>query len=438
MFAESSELALRQLAAALREQLAPAEQFVLHLTGEASIFTRFNGGLVRQSGAVQDARYQLHFFRDGKTCWRNFAGGEDQVPPIASILEDLRQEIDLLAPDPYAVLPKVAQTSRHSQTGQFPTDPAAILEATTGLDFTGLYACGTVVRGYADSAGSEHWFSAETFTLDYSLFDSEGRAVKGTYAGSHWQAAEYQRQIAASRQQLAQMQRSLKSIERGQYRTYLAPAAVADLVGMLSWGGISEADLQQGQSALALLRDGRQLSPLLSLQEDFQGGLVPSFNDHGEIAPVQLSLIDRGQLVNTLVNARTAQEYDRVSNGANSSESLRAPSLATGQLTREQILPELGTGLYLSNLHYLNWSDRPTGRITGMTRYACFWVEDGEVVAPIGNLRFDASLYDFWGANLLAVTDFAEYVAAVDSYGGRSLGGDLVPGMLVKDFTYTL
>ena len=31
------------------------------------------------------------------------------------------------------------------------------------------------------------------------------------------------------------------------------------------------------------------------------------------------------------------------------------------------------------NLHYLNWSDNIGGRITGMTRYACFWVENGEI-----------------------------------------------------------
>jgi predicted Zn-dependent protease len=438
MFSEKTELAMGQLAAALRDKITSAEQFVLHLTGETSVFMRFNGGQVRQTGAVQDARYQLHFFREGKTCWRNFAGGEGDTPPIAEILADLRSEIDQLPPDPYAVLPTAAQTSNRSQTGQFPTDPAAILEATTGLDFTGLYACGTVVRGYADSAGSKHWFSTATFTLDYSLFDAEGRAVKGTYAGSHWQDETYQRQIAASRQQLAKMQKPLKSIERGQYRTYLAPAAVADLVGMLSWGGISESALQQGQSALAALRDGRTLSPLLSLSEDFRSGLVPSFNNDGEMAPEQLPLIERGKLVHTLVNTRTAKEYGKVSNGANGGESLRSPHLAIGDLSQERILAELGTGLYLSNLHYLNWSDRPTGRITGMTRYACFWVEDGEIMAPISNLRFDASLYDFWGDNLLAVTDFAEYIAAVDSYGGRSLGGDLVPGMLIQDFTYTL
>ena len=52
-------------------------------------------------------------------------------------------------------------------------------------------------------------------------------------------------------------------------------------------------------------------------------------------------------------------------------------------------MKKIDTGLYLGNLHYLNWSDNIGGRITGMTRYACFWVEDGEIVAPIENMRFE-------------------------------------------------
>jgi len=46
-------------------------------------------------------------------------------------------------------------------------------------------------------------------------------------------------------------------------------------------------------------------------------------------------------------------------------------------------IAELGTGIYVSNLHYLNYSDRQACRMTGMTRFACFWVENGELVAPI-------------------------------------------------------
>jgi predicted Zn-dependent protease len=86
----------------------------------------------------------------------------------------------------------------------------------------------------------------------------------------------------------------------------------------------------------------------------------------------------------------------------------------------------------------LNWSDRQTGRITGMTRYACFWVETGEIIAPIENLRFDESLYRFWGENLVDLTNFQEFIPEVGTYDSRQLGGSLVPGMLVENFTYTL
>jgi predicted Zn-dependent protease len=73
-----------------------------------------------------------------------------------------------------------------------------------------------------------------------------------------------------------------------------------------------------------------------------------------------------------------------------------------------------------------------------MTRYACFWVENGELVAPIENLRFDDSIYDFFGENLEALTDFRSFIPSTGTYGKRSLGGILASGMLVKDFTFTL
>jgi predicted Zn-dependent protease len=56
----------------------------------------------------------------------------------------------------------------------------------------------------------------------------------------------------------------------------------------------------------------------------------------------------------------------------------------------------------------LNWSDQSGGRITGMTRYAFFWVENSEFIAPIENLRFDDSIYDFLGEKLEAFTDSRE------------------------------
>ncbi len=434
----------QQLAVDLRSTITTDESFVLTLSGEDSLFTRFNCAQVRQSGTVRDVRCTLKLFKDGRTCWQKFpCTGEVEIDLLQAqqALTDLRGQITQISPDPYLVLPIGQEHSVSDRQGDLLAADAVartILRAVSGLDFTGLYAAGTNLRGYADSNGQEHWFSADTFTLNYSLFTSDGQAVKGVYAGAVWDNQKYQQQIDQSRQQLSRLQQTPKSIQRGKYRTYLAPAAVADLVDMLAWGGVSEADLQQGQSSLAPLRDGEHLSSLFSVTEDFTSGMVPRFNQMGEVAVDRLPLIAEGKLVNTLVSSRSAREYGKVANGANDQESPRSPVLGMGTLAQARILAELGTGLYLSNVHYLNWSDRHSGRVTGMTRYACFWVENGEVVAPIKNLRFDASLYDFWGGDLLAVTNFSEYIATTDSYGGRSLGGSWVPGMLIQDFTYTL
>jgi predicted Zn-dependent protease len=268
--------------------------------------------------------------------------------------------------------------------------------------------------------------------------DSGEKAVKGIYAGREWESQAYNSQIARSQQQLVALHRPSITIERGQYRTYFAPAASAELIEFLTWSA-GEASLQQGSSALLKLRNQeKSLSPLLTLTENFNCGNVPRFNRLGEVAPEHLSIIASGKLVNTLVSSRSAKEYSKEVNGADESESMRSPEVSAGKLAEADILKQLDTGLYLSNLHYLNWSDRNGGRITGMTRYACFWVENGEFVAPIENLRFDDSIYDFLGDNLEAFTDFREFIPNTGTYEKRSLGGILVGGMLVKNFIFTL
>jgi predicted Zn-dependent protease len=112
--------------------------------------------------------------------------------------------------------------------------------------------------------------------------------------------------------------------------------------------------------------------------------------------------------------------------------------LETGNLSHEKILSELGTGLYISDLHYLNWSDRETARITGMTRYACFWVENGEIVSPIEDLRFDESYYNLFGKSLVDLTDFSETMPSTGTYYERSIGGMKTPGVLLSEFKFTL
>ena len=421
------------------------EAWRAELVAEVSDFVRFNRAAIRQSGTVQDAQMQVTLMVAGRSGYRRLplmGVAEWDREQLLEAVAALRQEVPQLPPDPFLVLPSGSQQSHVVHPGVMPpwSEVMADLVATVqGLDFTGLYAGGPQVRAYADSAGQSHWFQTDGFTLDYSLFNAQQRAVKGYYADRTWDVGRLRAQIAELTQQLALLAHPAKTLPPGRYRTYLAPAAVAELVGMLSWGGISEAAMRQGTSALLPLRRGeRHLAACFSLRENFQAIAVPQFSDQGDWAPALLPLIERGELVQTLVSNRTAKEYGVAANGAVQGESLRAPEILPGSLPDDQVCAALDRGLYVANLHYLNWSDQATGRITGMTRYACFWVERGQWVAPIENLRFDESLYHFWGTGLMDLTQTQTLIPATDTYDHRSLGGTRVPGMLVEDFHYTL
>ena len=98
----------------------------------------------------------------------------------------------------------------------------------------------------------------------------------------------------------------------------------------------------------------------------------------------------------------------------------------------------LGTGLFVSNLWYLNYSDREACRMTGMTRFACLWVENGKAVAPLEVMRFDDSFLRMFGPGLLALTRAVEQVADGSTYEARQLSAIATPGALIEDWRLTL
>ena len=112
--------------------------------------------------------------------------------------------------------------------------------------------------------------------------------------------------------------------------------------------------------------------------------------------------------------------------------------LAAGSIPNHQALATLKDGLYIGNLWYLNFSDRQACRTTGVTRFGTFWVEGGELVAPVNVMRFDESMYRALGDNLEGLTSDREFIIDPGTYGGRTYTSARLPGALVGDFSLTL
>jgi predicted Zn-dependent protease len=428
-----------ELAGLLFKELQGKEILLCSSTGERSDFVRFNQGKVRQAGSVEQSVITLRLVRGRRQASATVTGNE--IEDLKSMLHRLRETLDELPDDPWLLINEEPQSTSSERRGRLAPAQAvvdSVVGKAKGHDLVGFYAGGTIYRGFANSLGQRNWHEVDSFNFDWSLYREGDQAVKASYAGLEWEEGILAEKIAAAAEQLALLRKAKKQIPPGEYRAYLAPRALEELVGLLSWGGFSARAHATRQSPLLRMQEGQRLSSKISFFERTEEGLAPAFQSDGFVKPALVTLIEEGELKQSLVSPRSAKEYGLATNAANGAEAPEALDLDCGDLIEADVLAALDTGLYISNLWYLNFSDRAAGRITGMTRFATFWLERGRMAAPVGAMRFDDSIYRILGENLLDLTRDRELLLDPSTYEARSTSSARLPGALLKSLRFTL
>jgi len=432
------------------------------LQAEQSDFVRVNGARIRQAGLVergvarlrlvQGDRQAVHLLTlpglhspQGQALGDAAGAGHDAVHrAVAEALDHLRALIVDSQADPLLDVNRdpVVSDDRGALPLSKPFDRAALIDtiadAAGTADLVGFCAAGPIARGFCSSTGSRQWYERHSVQFDWSIHlpvdaadGGERRAVKASWSAAELDPQALHRAVLMSCRDAQVMARPVRRISPGDYRALFSPRAFGDLLEMLSWGGFSARAHLTGQSPLSRLRNNEsRFSPLLSLAEDLDAGFAPGFQADGYLRPRRIALIDRGGFSDWLVSPQSAREFGLQGNAASSGEAPDCVRVSAGALAADQALAALGTGVSISNLWYLNFSDRPSCRVTGMTRFACLWVEDGEPLAPIEAMRFDDSLYSVLGEALEALGDRCERLPATESYDGRATGGIEVPAAL--------
>jgi len=434
-----------ELAAVLDGLVATGEIYLASFAAESSDFVRMNRGRVRQPGSVTQRFIDLELVRGARHAAHRLSltGRPDaDRAALVSTMVSLRQTLPDLAEDPHLLYSTDVHSSREARGSLLPPAEAVIetvLTAADGLDLVGIYAAGPVYRGFANSLGQRNWHEVTSFNLQWSLYHRADKAVKTAYSGFEWVDAEFATKMTGARERLALLGRPARSLTPGRYRAFLTPTAMEEVAGMLCWGGFSGRALETRQSCLFRLREGAvTLNPAVSFIVNTADGVAPAFQGEGFTRPRGVPLVDGGKMVGSLVSPRTAREFGLATNGANAAESPDSLDMAPGDLPTGDSLAALDTGLYIGNLWYLNFSDRPACRVTGMTRFASFWVENGNIVAPVDVMRFDDSVFRMFGEQLVGLTAERELVASSDTYRARNVSSMRLPGAVVRDMTFTL
>jgi predicted Zn-dependent protease len=427
----------------LFSKLEGEEQLLLGFSGEDSDFVRMNHNRIRQAGSVAQRSLSLDLISGKRHAQASIELTGEQARDMEQLditLKKLREQRELLPEDPYLVFAdEINSTEYHHDNETVNSQEAVeqVVQAAGDMDLVGLFANGIQYAGFANSMGQRNWHSSANFNFDWSCYLSKDKAVKSNYAGFDWQPERLAEKLDSIRHQLSMLSRPSRTLEPGSYRAYLAPSAVNEIISMMSWGGFGlKSHRTKSTPLLQMVEQDRALDTSISLREHHARGLAPIFTGSGFIKPDHVQLIKDGRYLDCLISSRSAMEYDKVTNA--DYEYPGSLELAAGELNSADILKQLDTGLYINNLWYLNFSDRNACQMTGMTRFACFWVEQGEIQAPVNVMRFDDSIYSLFGTNLIGLTKEREMILDPGTYGQRSDHSIELPGVLVSALRLTL
>ena len=240
----------------------------------------------------------------------------------------------------------------------------------------------------ANSAGmfGYHRSTAVDYELTVRTADGTGSGWAGT-AHRDWSAIDT-RSMHARAVERALGSRSPQSLDPGEYPVVFTAEAVSELVGLLP-RSLSARLADEGRSAFSA-EGGTKVGQKL-LDEKFTlvsdpTGLGSSPYD-GSGMPLQGETWFENGVLKKLSYGRfwADKQGVRPTGGAGS---LR---MSGGIASLDELVRRLDKGLLVTRLWYIRSTDPRTILYTGLTRDGVFWVENGEIVRPVNNFRWNDS-----------------------------------------------
>lgn len=232
--------------------------------------------------------------------------------------------------------------------------------------------------------------------------------------------------IAASK---ANGSKDAKAIEPGKYTVILEPVAATYMLENMFRFDDRMAD--EGRSFLSKPGGGTRLGEKLmdekvTIYSDPYNAELPSntWNRDGEKLE-KTTWIDKG-VVKNLSYSRYWAEKKGV-------KPVPGPSniiMEGGTASLEDLIKSTERGILVSRLWYIRMVDQQTLLLTGLTRDGTFYIENGKIMYPVKNFRFNESPIIM--LNNVEALGKPERSISVESY--RSY---LIPPMKIRDFTFS-
>ena len=365
---------------------------------------RFADNRITTSGRAEDVTITVNVWVKQR---RGAATGNDTSAAALQQLADEAVQIARVSPVHREYVPTPgALTYPESRAFAAPTaevdlDARARLLATvldacraakvTGAGFHNATASATAT---ATANGNRRYFRTSEGNMSVTARSADGTG-SGYYAGDHFDLSKLDVKAIAQRavDKAVQSQKP-RPIEPGTYPVILEPQAVADLVGSLA-NAFDARTADEGRSAFSAksgkTRLGEKLfNERINLYSDPMHADMPAAPSTNEGMPAtRLSLITGGTLESLQYSRFWAREQKREPSPGPVNYILESTA---PPVPLDTMIAGMERGLLISRFWYVRLVDPRTIMLTGLTRDGLWWIEQGRIRHPLGNLRFNQSV----------------------------------------------
>lgn len=225
------------------------------------------------------------------------------------------------------------------------------------------------------------------------------------------------------------------SIEPGKYDVILEPLAVGDLIMFTGYVGMNSKFYQAGMSCFTGSLGEKVLGDNITITDDANNSNTAQMPfDFEGYERKKLNLVENGVLKEIAYDTITAIKEGKKTTGHSIGYSGEGGIplnlvVSPGNSSLEEMIKSTKKGLLVSKFHYMNIVNPREGLLTALTRDGLFLIEDGEIKAPVHNLRFTDNIARIFN-NVEAITNKREKTPGF-------FGTNYVPGMKIKDFHFT-
>lgn len=299
----------------------------------------------------------------------------------------------------------------------------------------GLVAAGFLLdsrnfTAFANSNGNFGYQQATNFNYTCTV-----RTADGTGSGWVGRSLKNASDFDASRDIRVAMRKASESadaraLEPGKYTVILEPHAAAGLISfMMRFFDARTAD--EGRSFLSKAGGGNKLSeqiydPRVNISADPWHPDAPVMPWDGEGLPREaMPIIQDGKVVNLNYSRYWAQQQGQRAMGSPGNL-----IMAGGEGTTADLVAGTDRGILVTRTWYIRMVDPQTVLLTGLTRDGTFYIENGRIVHPVKNFRFNES-------PVIMLNNIDELGRPVLVSGDESSFAMLLPPMRLRDFTFS-